>query len=156
MGLIRRHAVTARGLAARRRNAQRSTGPRTPWGKARVSLNALRHGERSVHFRHYLRAVGLKPKFVFQLNRLMRLLSTSASTHRSGRRTGVLRIWLEKCWAEVAKWELEADPLISGPLEDTQRMPNKADMSRKINMIENKLTATDCRLELPLTEWGEE
>ncbi len=107
MGLIRRHAVTARGLAARRRNAQRSTGPRTRWGKARVSLNALRHGKRSVHFRHYLRSVGLKPKLVFQLDRLMRLIGTSASSARSGRRTGVLKFWLEKCWAEVGKWEVE-------------------------------------------------
>jgi len=31
-------------LAANRRNATRSTGPRTPEGKARVKWNALKHG----------------------------------------------------------------------------------------------------------------
>src|SRR5437016_4870942 len=31
-------------IAANRRNAQRSTGPRTALGKARVRRNALRHG----------------------------------------------------------------------------------------------------------------
>ncbi len=36
--------VSERKAAANRANAQRSTGPRTPQGKTRSSLNALRHG----------------------------------------------------------------------------------------------------------------
>ena len=37
-------ALSPRRLAARRANAQKSTGPRTPEGKTVVSLNALKHG----------------------------------------------------------------------------------------------------------------
>ena len=37
-------ALTPRRLAANRRNAGCSTGPRTPSGKARVGRNAIKHG----------------------------------------------------------------------------------------------------------------
>jgi hypothetical protein len=42
--LRRRGQVSAAKHAANRRNARRSTGPRTPAGKARSARNALRHG----------------------------------------------------------------------------------------------------------------
>src|SRR5258706_5294442 len=38
---------TEKQIQANRRNAQRSTGPRTPEGKAKSSLNALKHGRTS-------------------------------------------------------------------------------------------------------------
>src|SRR3954470_13887939 len=39
--------ATQKQIEANRLNAQRSTGPRTPEGKAAVRLNALRHGMRA-------------------------------------------------------------------------------------------------------------
>jgi len=39
--------MTEKRLAANRRNALKSTGPRTKEGKARASMNALKHGLRA-------------------------------------------------------------------------------------------------------------
>ena len=44
MPIRRSPLLTPRSLAARRANALKSSGPRTPCGKARVSFNALKHG----------------------------------------------------------------------------------------------------------------
>jgi hypothetical protein len=47
MSLRQRPILTPASLIARRANALRSTGPRTPEGKSRILLNALRHGQRA-------------------------------------------------------------------------------------------------------------
>ena len=44
---LRKSPMTPARLAANRRNAQKSTGPRTPLGKSRSRLNGLRSGGRS-------------------------------------------------------------------------------------------------------------
>jgi hypothetical protein len=48
-GFVRtkKHMATQKQIAANRRNALRSTGPRTPKGKAIVAMNSLRHGLRA-------------------------------------------------------------------------------------------------------------
>jgi hypothetical protein len=64
IGLIKRRELTTREFAARRRNARKSTGPRTASGKARVTLNALKHAERSRSMIRFLRLLGIRP-YVF-------------------------------------------------------------------------------------------
>ncbi len=44
MSLIKSETVTPAKLAANRANAHRATGPRTPQGRQRTRLNALKHG----------------------------------------------------------------------------------------------------------------
>jgi len=59
--LRRSPCLTSESLAAHRANALRSTGPRTPRGKARVSFNALKHGQyaaRSARLRERLIRAG--------------------------------------------------------------------------------------------------
>ena len=58
MSLRRSPLLTPRALAARRSNAFKSTGPRTPQGKARARFNALRFGGRSARMASYLPFTG--------------------------------------------------------------------------------------------------
>jgi hypothetical protein len=55
MALLRKRPLTPAALAARRANAQKSTGPRTAAGKARSRLNALKHGRNSRLAQRYFR-----------------------------------------------------------------------------------------------------
>ena len=58
MSLRKRPAITPALLAAARANARQSTGPRTPQGKARAALNALKNGRRSRVFRQKMVEAG--------------------------------------------------------------------------------------------------
>jgi hypothetical protein len=57
MSLRKPPSLTPARLAANRRNAQRSTGPRTARGKARSRWNGLRHGGRSQSYDELWRVI---------------------------------------------------------------------------------------------------
>jgi hypothetical protein len=57
MSLLKPRIMTPARLAASRRNALKSTGPRTPRGKAQSRMNLLRGGGRSSAYRNLLRAM---------------------------------------------------------------------------------------------------
>jgi hypothetical protein len=60
MGLRRFPRFTPAALAARRANALKSTGPKTPRGKAWTSMNALRHGWNARKLRDRIERTGDK------------------------------------------------------------------------------------------------
>ncbi len=92
MSLTPPHTLTPTELAARRQNARKSTGPRTVAGKARVRLNALRHGWRSARWRRFLLALGIKPRPFLRLDRRVRLPGEDSSLIAKT----LMRIWLER------------------------------------------------------------
>ena len=57
MSLRKSPTLTPALLASNRRNAKKSTGPRTARGKAISRLNRFRHGNRSPEYVNFLKAV---------------------------------------------------------------------------------------------------
>ena len=95
MSLRKSPRLTPEFLAANRLNAKKSTGPRSPLGKARVSVNALRHGLRSRSFRDAIFKTGEPAEeFDHVAIRLHSLL-------RPGNRTQAARMvrYAEMLWA---------------------------------------------------------
>jgi hypothetical protein len=81
-------------LAAHRANVKKSTGPRTACGKARVRLNALKHGGRSALLTGFIGSLGLPPHLIKPL-----CTKTRAPFERIGPlQMSLLRRWLAGEW----------------------------------------------------------
>ena len=66
----RKQTLSAASLAANRRNARKSTGPRAPQAKARVALNGIKHGLNAPRYLKNLAASGepMRPYFLIGKN----------------------------------------------------------------------------------------
>ena len=73
-------ALSAARLAANRRNARKSTGPRTRAGKRRAALNSRRHNLCPPDLEHYLKARGEDPR---EFRRLYRDLVAIFQPHEA-------------------------------------------------------------------------
>jgi hypothetical protein len=83
-------------LAANRANAQKCTGPRTERGKARVALNALKHGKHAIGLREKLAKMGDsegEAQFKWFRNQIARAFGVNNSKDRD--------------WAEIERMAAE-------------------------------------------------
>jgi len=64
---VKKRNASAKQVAANRRNAQNSTGPRTPQGKAHVALSALKHGLQAGPFVQGMLALHEDPRAYYRL-----------------------------------------------------------------------------------------
>jgi hypothetical protein len=117
MSLRKRPTLTPALLAANRRNAQKSTGPRTEEGKRRVMLNGLKHGLRSRSFRQSLIKSGEGTGLVDR-NFLLGILNLLPQTRQEVR--GIARLvrvhWSVTHWTRCHKIR---------PVKPEQRFKNR-------------------------------
>jgi hypothetical protein len=131
MPLRKSPTLTPALLEANRRNAQKSTGPRTGPGKARSRWNGLRKGRRSPFYRELLQALFYAPPCrVEQTARL--ILSPEAASHPLIARTVEL---FGEAEAEAVRQSQKVEAMMA------ERAMKKIDV-RSRNVIENKAGQT--------------
>ncbi len=112
--------MTRQGLAARRRNAKKSTGPRTPAGKSRSSKNARKQGIYVQSLQRTMLALGESPA------ELARFLERLIADHRPATTTEMMLVeeiamlgW-ERQRLDRAQWGLLARQIEEAELERWQ------------------------------------
>ena len=102
MSLRKSPTRTPAFLAANRANPQKCTGPRTPEGKTRVALNALRHGLKARSFlSHLTKSRRARQEFKGHYRALYAALLPNETGIHLLKRT-VLQVWAIKTGGHVA------------------------------------------------------
>ena len=101
MSLRRAPTRTPALLAANRANAQKSTGPRTPEGKNRVALSALRHGSNAPDF---LSALAKSSRAWEEFSGLYQALYAALLPDKTDEGTDLLRRAVLRVWAMKQYW----------------------------------------------------
>jgi hypothetical protein len=143
------HRVPNRQTEANRRNSTLSTGPTTPEGKRRASLNALRHGLTgqtvvlpSDDLAAYQSSCDefhaeLKPKGLIET----KLVQTIADTHW---RLDRIRALENNLFALAIKEQepLSFDPVISSALSQAKSLDQRSDLLTRLSLYEQRLNRT--------------
>jgi hypothetical protein len=127
--------LTAAKLAANRSNAQRSTGPATPEGKARSSRNGLKHGYYAEASRETMLALGEDPEAFAQLHEeLLEAYQPPDAIARALVEDLAKLYWRQRRWeraadgllrAERQQWELEQQADAEGHAYDAATIPHE-------------------------------
>jgi hypothetical protein len=140
MSLRKRPTLTPALLAVNRRNAQKSTGPRTEEGKRRVVLNGLRHGLRSRSFRQSLIKSGegtavLDRNFLFHV--VLLWPQTRQEVHRIAR-------FVQALWS-VARWERRHEVRAAEPHRFVKNLMTQLRLDGVLAGVKERMPAADRR-----------
>jgi len=129
MSLRKSPTLTTAALEANRRNAQKSTGPRTRRGKAQSRMNALRSGWYSPTYRKLCWALADAPPY--SIGRTARAILSPEQL-------------ANPVFAELVEITLEAEGEVDGrpQVERREREKNFFSWQRSRNVIENKRRAS--------------
>jgi hypothetical protein len=143
---LRITSVTPRSLAARRSNALKSTGPRSRRGKARVCLNALKHGRyavlamRSARLREKLfeaGQTGQEAVYGAIRSRIAQAMRVQDTATRRSIDEIALRAWCLARRMHLSGTKLES-PLISGT--NRPRVPTESRFARRRYSVVDRWT----------------
>ena len=111
--LVRSPRLTQRKRAANLTNARQSTGPRTPAGKRRSSLNALRHGLFTEAFTEAMKAFGENPADFDRLHRDFVLSFDPQTPFEAALVEDLARLWWKKRRLDRGENGLQVDEVQS-------------------------------------------
>ena len=122
MPRLNQRKPSAKRAESNRRNAQKSTGPRTPQGKHQVRLNALKHGLHSDPFVQGMLALQEDPRAYYRLLGDLLASLRPANPHQRMQVEDIARLSLEKQRLERARAALVAGKVRELELERERRL----------------------------------
>ena len=122
MPRLNQRRPSAKRAESNRRNAQKSTGPRTPQGKQQVRLNALKHGLHSDPFVQGMLALQEDPRAYYRLLGDLLASLRPANPHQRMQVEDIARLRLEKQRLERARAALVAGKVRELELERERRL----------------------------------
>ena len=122
MPRLNQRRPSAKRAESNRRNAQKSTGPRTPQGKQQVRLNALKHGLHSDPFVQGMLALQEDPRAYYRLLGDLLASLRPANPHQRMQVEDIARLRLEKQRLERACAALVAGKVRELELERERRL----------------------------------